>query len=255
MPIKKIIFYYYFFFTYYLKFYNKYLSSLQFNQNLKRNFNDPNVKKSVDNIRNVQLVLYIGESTTTMNMGVYNYFRKNTPFLTKLDKNNQIIKFNKVFSNHTHSGPSIISSLSFIKNKNEIKKNIYNQKRISLIDILKKFDIETEITTYDDIHPIYKSLFKNAIVEKDIGSKVLPTGKVINYLDNISYDKNFKEKIIKDKNKKLLIFHSYAGHGPYKSALPEKFKIKIDNFFKNKKKQYLKCKYKCSKCRRLRYGY
>ena len=102
---------------------------------------------------------------------------------------------------------------------------------------MKKFDIETEITTYDDIHPIYKSLFKNAIVEKDIGSKVLPTGKVINYLDNISYDKNFKEKIIKDKNKKLLIFHSYAGHGPYKNALPEKFKIKIDNFFKNKKKK------------------
>lgn len=232
---KRIYFIYFFVFGFFFNILLNLHSSLELSKNNKGDFQVPKFTREEmgENINELQVILYIGESTTIMNMGLYGYFRENTPNLSYLNKKNQIIKFNSVFSNHTHTGPSLIAALSFIESNIENKKIILQQKRVSVIDVLKKLNIDTKIFTYSKKEPIYNTLFKNAeIIENE--KSVFGSGKLANHFDGNFYNHALKQDVINNNENKLYIFHSYAGHGPYKKNLPKKFQKKIDNFFEAK---------------------
>ena len=76
----------------------------------------------------INVFLYIGESTTSMNMGIYNYPRQTTPHLQRLEKKNGFIKFENVFSTHTHTSPSLLEALSLGLDYSENFKPIHERK-------------------------------------------------------------------------------------------------------------------------------
>ena len=109
-----------------------------------------------------------------MNKGVYDYFRNTTPFLSKRKNDNQTIFFKNIFSNHTHTSPSLISALSFQIDKSEDNNDIFSQKRISLFDFIKETS-GIKIFSYENSSILYKTIFKET--------------------NNIKYSKNLLLKI------------------------------------------------------------
>lgn len=62
----------------------------------------------------IDLFIYIGESTTTMNMGVYGYPLDTTPNLSSIQKIDQgLLVFQNVRSTHSHTTFSLLRALSF----------------------------------------------------------------------------------------------------------------------------------------------
>lgn len=77
----------------------------------------------------IDIIIYIGESTTKSHMSVYGYYRKTTPNLDALKNKNELLIFKDVFSTHSHTSPSLLEALS-ISNKNfpERLETIYEKK-------------------------------------------------------------------------------------------------------------------------------
>ncbi|SVC50741.1 uncharacterized protein METZ01_LOCUS303595, partial [marine metagenome] len=95
------------------------------------NFNNTTVipKFSASSI-NPKMVIYVGESTSILNMGLYGYPRDTTPNLSEIHKSDEnIIVFNNVFSTHALTAPSILEAFSFEVNKEEKVLPIYDQQR------------------------------------------------------------------------------------------------------------------------------
>ena len=77
-----------------------------------KNFEHKPLNSSIKN--HVNVMLYIGEATSIMNLSMYGYPRKTTPNLEKLLSDEKgFLKFNNVFSTHTHTSPSLLEALSF----------------------------------------------------------------------------------------------------------------------------------------------
>lgn len=181
----------------------------------------------------LNMFLYIGESTSTMNMGLYGYFRNTTPNLSKLRKDEKFIYFDKVLSNHTHTSPSLISALSFQILDNNNLEDIFNQKRVSIFDYLSEKN-ELKIFSYENKSILYKTLFKNT---KNIQYNKSPIikGKIQNSKTDFDHLVNVLNEFTRVSNKnKIYLFHSYAGHGPYLENIDNDFKKKVDKFYSNK---------------------
>ncbi len=82
-------------------------------------------RKNIDNHEVVRksktplnVLVYVGESTSAMNMSLYGYPFNNTPWLDSMKNNEKFLKFNNVFANHTHTTPSLLGAFSLcIKQK------------------------------------------------------------------------------------------------------------------------------------------
>ena len=61
----------------------------------------------------MNLIVHIGESTSSMNWSLYGYFRDTNPRLMSLDENELMI-FRNIFSTHTHTTPSLLDTLLLI---------------------------------------------------------------------------------------------------------------------------------------------
>jgi len=106
-------------------------------------------------IRNLSLVTYIGESTSSMHMGIYNYWRNTTPQLDLMKSSNLgLLVVDNVFSTHTHTSLSLLEVLSVSANESSGEKivPVFDQTRISLIDILAAAGIKTTLATNQGIN-------------------------------------------------------------------------------------------------------
>ena len=199
-------------------------------KSIKKNFDYDDSNYRVSNInKSVPVFLYIGESTSTMNMQVYGYPRKTNSQLTNFSKYNpNLIIVPNFFSTHTHSEPSLVEALSLKPDiiKKEKILSTFQRKHIPLIDLLKKNNFQTKI-------------FSNQLADRYLS--IIFNGSKTNYFKKSnkqkSYDHEILDKFIADLKlnnesiKDLNIFHSYAGHGDYKKNIPKNFYQKVDNFF------------------------
>ena len=68
----------------------------------------------------IPIFLYLGESTSSMNMKIYGYPRETTPKLEIFSKeNDNFIKVPNVWSTHTHTIPSLLDIFSISDKRNE----------------------------------------------------------------------------------------------------------------------------------------
>jgi glucan phosphoethanolaminetransferase (alkaline phosphatase superfamily) len=187
----------------------------------------------------VDLLVYIGESTSVMNMGVYGYLRDTTPRLTELkDTDPNFLMFQNVFSTHTHTSPSLLEAFSFGLLKEDQYLPINKRRRISIVDILKEGKITVDLYsnqgqtgTWNQASSI---IFKNA--NRTFSREETTMLGNSDFILERPSDHEFFRAHITNKTietqasrKFLTIFHSYSGHGPYLlDSTPDVFHQSVD---------------------------
>ena len=207
---------------------------------LKRNYMNSIDTEKIRNSPN--LIVYIGESTSVMNMGIYGYQRNTTPKLNELLKSDQnLLLFHNVFSTHTLTSNSLLEALSFSVTNSEDCLPIYNRRRISLVDVLQKgglkcylisnqepkgkFDLASQLVFRNSENLFSQNLSKTEYTELSSGGRPM---------DDEVFEKYFIRRIpFQENSSKAVFLHSYAGHGEYLDAIPEKFRHNVDDFFDN----------------------
>ncbi len=205
---------------------------------VRDNFN--NIIPTVTSSPKLNILVYIGESTSVMNMSLYGYPRLTNPNLSQYESSEKgFIKFENVLSTHTHTSPSLLEAFSIgIDDTNEKLLPIDQQRRISLIDILKKTDISTEYISNQGSsgthHQAASIIFNKAKKTFSSNDRLLGnhTYKLEKPWDHTFFNKNLNEKKLNSILPSLIVFHGYAGHGPYKNFIPKNYQNSLDNFFK-----------------------
>ena len=106
------------------------------NYEVKRNSNNP-----------LSTIVYVGESTSALNLSLYGYPFETTPRLSKLiEKNKKFVKFDRVYASHTHTVDALWSAFSLCINQpKEDCSLIHNHQKnnLSIVDVLNKTEIKT----------------------------------------------------------------------------------------------------------------
>lgn len=156
----------------------------------------------------VDLFVYIGESTSSLSMSLYGYPLPTTPRLQGIEKSDPgFIRFEKIRSTHTHTSESLLRALSLYS-------NIPGQegKYWGISSILKSAHIKTGFYSVQPLtgsfsnfsHFIFGSFdYKISDHDRYKGNLAAPTQK----------DHQLLASALRDSG--VVFFHSYAGHGNY----------------------------------------
>ena len=209
-------------------------------------FNEAAVEAFIPHRSPVKLIVYIGESTSTQNMGLYGYYRNTTPKLSALHhQSDALIVGHHYLSTHTHTTPSLLEALSLPVSKSmndDETRKITQQKRIPIVEILKASGIKTKLVsnqgqtgTWNFTGPV---IFKS-VDEKILGSECYEfagnlSGECRLVLDNEFFFPKLKEFLNRtEKQSSVLFLHSYAGHSPYERNISMPFKRKYQKLFED----------------------
>lgn len=210
--------------------------------NVNEHFNVSIPPIPVKDNNDLSVLVYIGESTTVMNMGLYGYPRNTTPELSKLSKNSKgLLVFRNVFSTHTHTTPSLLEALSFADAATKELLPINDQSRTSLVNLLVTADIPVWLysnqgqsgTWNMGANILFKQANKKYSVD-DLRSGNLGGDMPRPFDDDFFQSQDGPNRVLKETQKKAVFFHSYAGHGPYEKYIPNKYNKLIDNFYQGR---------------------
>jgi glucan phosphoethanolaminetransferase (alkaline phosphatase superfamily) len=189
---------------------------------------------------NMKIVVYIGESTSAFNFGIYHYPRNTTPALRKLRDNDKgFLVFENVFSTHTHTSPSLLEALSFGVHANENFLPIEYRKRISIIDTLNGNGVDTLLISNQGKTGTWN--FASSVLFGKSPREFSTRSESLGNLD-FNLQKPFDSEFFLPRLPKALaqfrsgkngvvFLHSYAGHGPYAKNIPPKFRTPVDSAY------------------------
>lgn len=189
----------------------------------------------------LSVLIYIGESTSTMNMSFYGYPRKTTPLLDLLKiKERGLIKFDNVFSTHTHTSPSLLEALSLSLKTDDYLVPIWQRSRVPIIDVLNKANIKTNLYSNQGQAGSFNQA--NTVIFKNAKKKIFSTENRFLGNDDYKIKKPFDHELFNESfsnndftsslEHSLYVFHGYAGHGEYQNNIPPNYRKNVDNFFK-----------------------
>ncbi|NTV66219.1 MAG: phosphoethanolamine transferase [Chlorobaculum sp.] len=190
--------------------------------------------------KNIDVIVFIGESLSVFDMGVYGYPRNTTPYLSRMAQGSRnILVFHNVFSTHTHTSLSLLEALSFPVERSENYLPIIQRKRVSLVDVLRKGGVRTRLISNQGMIGTWSEasaiIFKNADTRVSIDSHAVgnteqlpekPWGHIF-FMKHLADDHNSNNSA----QPVVTFLHSYAGHGPYLEGIPEEFRTPVDNYF------------------------
>ncbi|MFD2367402.1 sulfatase-like hydrolase/transferase [Pseudoduganella sp. GCM10020061] len=189
--------------------------------------------------KGVDLLVYVGESTAAMNMGIYGYPRDTTPKLQKLrDTDSNLLVFHNVFSTHSHTSPSLLEALSFGIDRNEYYLPIEKRKRLSIVDLLVKNRIATTLTSSQGQTGTWN--MASSIIFQRARSTYSSNTRAIGNNDwklTKPWDHEFFQQKMDtvfagpDSRTQVAFLHSYAGHGGYFENIPPAFHKYLDDGF------------------------
>jgi len=168
----------------------------------------------------IDLFVYIGESTSTLNMSLYGYPYPTTPELDKLFKTDEgFIKFNHIRSTHTHTSPSLLRALSIPSPKNE-------NKSWGISSVLKQAGIPSHLYSVQPITGSFSTFSKFVfdIPETKVSTETRYKG---NLVTPVFKDHELLEKALNDSG--VTFFHSYAGHANYLNFIDTSLSKPIEN--------------------------
>lgn len=177
-------------------------------------------------------IVVIGESLNKNHMGIYGYTRNTTPLLSKHTQENNFLLFSNVYSNHTHTMHVLSLALTEANQYNE--KNYYDS--LSILDILKKADIETYWLTNQNLYGAWDNVVSLIAHTSDhlIGiNHSIGTSTATQKYDGDLINEVKKILNKPTKNNRVIFVHLMGSHGKYDSRYPEKFSIYNDTL-KNK---------------------
>jgi glucan phosphoethanolaminetransferase (alkaline phosphatase superfamily) len=165
-------------------------------------------------------IIVIGESQNKKHMGLYGYFRDTTPLLDQINKEGEMIVFNNTYSNHTHTVPVLKLSLTQANQYNKMK--YYDS--LSIIEILKKADIETHWLTNQTIYGAWDNIVSVIATSSDnlvrLNTSIGKQTRTQKY-DGALIDEVKKVLSKKTKKNRVIFVHLIGNHGSYKSRYPK----------------------------------
>ena len=204
---------------------------------LKQNFTNP-LPRIISNQRPMNVLVYIGESTTSQHMGVYGYPRNTTPNLTKLQLTDpNFILFYNAVATHTATSFSLLEALSFAVDEQKRFLPINQRKRCALVDMLHAGGVTAQLFSTQNMSGSF-NLASTMIFGQAQQTFAMDTRYIGNNLPkNRIWDHDFFTQQLMQhapwlaQGKTLTFFHSYAGHGDYWANIPPIFRRQVDNFF------------------------
>lgn len=199
-----------------------------------KNFNHP-LPAIRGTKRTLDLVVYIGESSSSVNFQIYGYARPTTPELKALAESDPgVLVFRDVFATHTHTSPSLLEALSLGIGSGEEFLPINRRNRVSLIDVLGAGGVQTMLLSnqarggaWDQAGSI---LFRNTRRQFSTGPS--RTGGADRPFDHEFFDAELdKIPLGNQAGARAVFLHAYGGHGPYLEGIPEAFRKPVDSRF------------------------
>ena len=160
--------------------------------------------------------VYIGESTSTLNMSLYGYPYATTPRLDRLsEKEPGFIRFDNVLSTHSHTTPSLLRALSVVP-----KANSGAMSNWGIGPVVKAVDLDSTLVS---TQPSFGSfgMFSPLVFEgiRSDRDKLGPLKGNFSQID--ARDGGLLESALKAPG--VVFFHSYAGHWPYLQHVEKSF--------------------------------
>jgi hypothetical protein len=167
------------------------------------------------------LFVYIGESTSSLNMQIYGYPRRTTPKLAALATNDPgLMIFDRVFSTHVHTSPSLLEAFSLRPTSQDNAVPVTDQLRVPLVDILLSKGIRTVLYSNQSRKGTWNLAAGVVFGRADQTFTLdMPIGDLetsAKPLDSDFLPRVLVDPVLTDSSHALLLFHSYAGHGPYR---------------------------------------
>lgn len=211
---------------------------------VRRNFTDTSgsLKVASTKLNPLDVVVYIGESTSRLNWSLYGYPRKTTASLDAIKNRNGMISFDKINSPHSHTSQSLLEVLSVDTTSPKLinlPTPIGMQKRVSIIDVLKLGGVETSLFSNQGRSGTWN--MASSIIFKNADYRFFSTKRDLGNFDDQDADKPFDHELLPylfsairfagEKNKRVYFFHSYAGHGDYLANIPIGYRAPVDDFY------------------------
>jgi len=189
----------------------------------------------------LNVIVHIGESMTSMNMGLYGYVRDTTPKLGAFAASrDSLLVFRNVFSPHTHTAPSLLEALSIGVDASEDFIPISDRQRISIVDLLEGAGIQTALISNQGRSGAWNNL-ASTVVFKNVSAREFSLATSwLGELDHYAarpYDHEFltgtldRAEYLEQPGPRLVFLHSYAGHSPYHRNIPPDLRHPVDGFF------------------------
>ena len=201
-----------------------------------RNFSQPPPAMAAPR-HGLDLVVYVGESTSVMNMGVYGYPRDTTPRLSALARqDDRLLLFRHVFATHSHTSRSLLEALSLGVDAGEDGLPIAKRRRIPLPDVLEQAGVRTRLLSNQYQRGAWEQaatvIFRNTGDRRFRIAQTLAARKVGATEPPRWDDEFFAEELDRGwdagAGPQATFLHSYAGHGPYLENVPPRFHAPVD---------------------------
>ena len=159
-------------------------------------------------IEEVDLFLYIGESTSSLNLSLYGYPLATTPRLDALHQSDKgFLRFDKVRSTHTHTSPSLLRAFAVTSTQLDgrpIQWGIGN--------VLRQAGLKPHLHS---VQPLNGSFATFSRFVFDGFEYEMP--KEDRYKGNLATPKFKDHQLLENalEGTGVVFFHSYAGHGAY----------------------------------------
>ncbi len=218
-----------------------YLSHTALFEGVRSNF-DNQMEVTAAGRPELNVYVYIGESTTSANWQLYGYTRPTTPQLVKIaSQDDKLLTFHNVLSTHTHTSQSLLRALSF--SAESARKTspvpIYRSQRTSIVSVLKQANVKTDWISNQSQTGSYNLvssiIARHADTTKwSIDTRYAPNSdKVLQR----PYDHEFFfpeiDRLVETTpaTGQAVFLHSYAGHGPYEKWVPGDRREIVDEKF------------------------
>jgi len=201
-----------------------------------RNFSQPAPAMTAPR-HGLDLVVYVGESTSVMNMGVYGYPRDTTPRLSALAREDErLLVYRHVFSTHSHTSRSLLEALSLGVDGSEDVLPIAQRRRIPLPDVLGQAGVRTRLLSNQYQRGAWEQaatvVFRNTAdrrfrIAQTLAARKAGTGEPPRWDDEF-FAAEFDRDWDASGGPGVTFLHSYAGHGPYLENVPPRFHAPVD---------------------------
>jgi len=186
--------------------YGEFQVGREYIEELKQQFDhDPQGFKATEDI---DLFVYIGESTSTLYMSLYGYPLKTTPRLDELFKSDPgFLRFEKIRSTHTHTSPSLVRALTVTSPRKDV-----GLVQWGIGSVLKQSGLTARLYSIQPLNGSFATFSRFVFegVNYDLPSDDRYKG---NYVIQKLKDHQLLEEAIHTSG--VVFFHSYAGHGTY----------------------------------------
>lgn len=186
----------------------------------------------------LQVIVYIGESTSRLHWGLSGYPVNTTPKLARIQQTDDgLLTFNNVSSTHTHTSRSLLEALSFGLSGESPYQQSVDAKRASLSSVLEHLDINMRLLSTQRrsgaanyASTIIFSSIKDKQYAEDYSHLL---GSAMSGVAVFDHEYFFNHDLLNqpNDNSQVTFLHSYAGHFLYHQNIPPNFHQELPNFF------------------------